>query len=81
MLPSALPYFNASDVAEIEYTAAPSQIVKAFNFQAKPLMDKVEHNARERVILTELRDSLLPKLISGELRVPDAEKVLAKSPL
>ena len=35
----------------------------------------------ESRVLAEIRDSLLPKLISGELRVPDAEKLLAGSPL
>jgi type I restriction enzyme S subunit len=31
---------------------------------------------QESRVLTELRDTLLPKLISGELRIPDAEKFL-----
>jgi type I restriction enzyme S subunit len=29
--------------------------------------------------LAELRDTLLPKLISGELRIPDAEKFLEEA--
>ena len=35
-------------------------------------------NKKEIEILTELRDTLLPKLISGEVRVKDAEKNLSK---
>ena len=31
---------------------------------------------KECQALSELRDSLLPKLISGEIRIPDAEKML-----
>jgi type I restriction enzyme S subunit len=31
---------------------------------------------RENIALTELRDSLLPELLSGRLRVRDAEKVV-----
>ena len=31
--------------------------------------------------MMELRDTLLPKLISGELRVPEAKKLLAESPV
>ena len=34
---------------------------------------------RENLILAELRDTLLPKLISGELRIPDAEKFLEEA--
>ena len=33
----------------------------------------------ESRILAELRDTLLPKLISGELRIPDAEKFLEEA--
>jgi type I restriction enzyme S subunit len=33
-------------------------------------------NERESRALVQLRDTLLPKLISGELRVPDAERIV-----
>lgn len=39
------------------------------------LLGKIELNLAESQTLAELRDLLLPKLISGELRVPDAEKL------
>jgi len=35
--------------------------------------------SRESRTLAALRDALLPKLISGELRVGDAERILAAS--
>jgi type I restriction enzyme S subunit len=31
---------------------------------------------RQSTLLAATRDSLLPKLISGEIRIPDAEKML-----
>jgi len=40
-----------------------------------PLHDRVGANFAENDTLAEIRDLLLPKLISGELRVPDAEKL------
>ncbi len=40
-------------------------------------MEKVKKNVLEVNTLTSLRDTLLPKLISGEMRVPDAEKMVA----
>lgn len=49
----------------------------AFEESAFPLMEKVKKNVLEVNTLTSLRDTLLPKLISGELRVPDAEKMVA----
>ena len=38
--------------------------------------NKLKENRKESDTLMSLRDTLLPKLISGELRVPDAEKLL-----
>jgi type I restriction enzyme S subunit len=36
---------------------------------------KISHNNQENITLTKLRDTLLPQLISGELRIPDAAKI------
>jgi type I restriction enzyme S subunit len=33
----------------------------------------------ENTLLTRIRDILLPKLISGELRIPDAERLLEEA--
>ena len=41
----------------------------AVSMLAGPLLDKIEANRRESRALAALRDSLLPKLVSGELRV------------
>ena len=40
---------------------------------------RIIHSIHESRTLMDLRDTLLPKLISGELRVKDAERVLAKA--
>ncbi len=37
--------------------------------------EKHQVNTAESISLTHIRDTLLPKLISGELRIPDAEKL------
>lgn len=37
-------------------------------------------NETDSDLLTKLRDTLLPKLLSGELRIPDAEKLVANNP-
>ncbi len=55
------------------------QAALAFEGLARPLRAKMEATFRESRILAELRDTLLPKLISGELRVPDAERLLEGS--
>lgn len=53
-----------------------SEVVTAFTETVDPLYEKVVLNMKQSASLTTLRDALLPRLISGELRVPDAEKML-----
>jgi type I restriction enzyme S subunit len=40
------------------------------------LLTRIEVNLEQSRTLAELRDTLLPKLISGEIRVPEAEAVV-----
>ena len=47
----------------------------AFGNLMTPMLDHVQSNRREAVTLAAMRDLLLPKLMSGEIRVKDAEKV------
>jgi len=40
----------------------------------KPILDRLVANRLQTKTLSELRDTLLPKLISGEIRIPEAEE-------
>ena len=46
-----------------------SVVMTTFNRCARPLYERIVSNERESRSLTELRDELLPKLVSGEVRV------------
>ena len=50
------------------------EILNCFKTSVEPLFEKVLANDEENQTLAELRDTLLPKLMSGELRVADAER-------
>lgn len=65
------------DFERLPVIAPPNSIVSAFEAMISPFDDSVGLSHQETLTLTELRDTLLPKLISGELRVPDADKLLA----
>lgn len=52
------------------------KIIQAFNGITGALLGKVKNNLELNQILANKRDTLLPKLISGEIRIPDAEKML-----
>lgn len=58
------------------FLVPPSRILSAFDEQIVPLFKKVDANDAESVTLASLRDTLLPKLISGELPILNAEKLL-----
>ncbi|MDX1251753.1 MAG: restriction endonuclease subunit S [Gammaproteobacteria bacterium] len=51
----------------------PTHIVDLFETQASPIFAEIRQIALESRTLSEMRDALLPKLLSGELRVPVAE--------
>jgi type I restriction enzyme S subunit len=55
-------------------TVLPSpETLQAFEQIASPIFEKILTNTEEGLSLATLRDTLLPKLISGQLRIPDAE--------
>jgi type I restriction enzyme S subunit len=76
---SAVPGLNRN-LAYMNNILVPSdKALSAFDKQIRPLFKKIDANDDESVTLASLRDTLLPKLISGELRVPDAEKLVEAS--
>ncbi|MBN2906683.1 MAG: restriction endonuclease subunit S [Rhodobacteraceae bacterium] len=61
-------------LAEIEVIAPQPEIVEAFGELSGPWFEKVHAMAHENQTLAALRDALLPRLMSGELRIREAEK-------
>jgi type I restriction enzyme S subunit len=58
-------------------TISPSlEMIQTFNGITGALLSKIKKNLEENLILGNQRDALLPKLISGEIRIPDAEQML-----
>lgn len=53
-------------------------ILSAADEALAPLIEQVINNALQAQTLATLRDTLLPRLISGQLRLPDAEAALAE---
>jgi type I restriction enzyme S subunit len=57
----------------------PRKLVLAYEARVSPLDDHIEVNERASSTLGALRDALLPKLLSGEIQVRDAEKLIVSS--
>jgi type I restriction enzyme S subunit len=58
---------------EIPFVEPTDDCAKKFGILAKEYFDRIEILSKENKQLESLRDTLLPKLISGELRIPDTE--------
>lgn len=54
----------------------PVQVLDAFIAVVEPLFARLVEGERQAQSLANLRDSLLPRLISGQLRLPEAEALL-----
>jgi len=54
----------------------PDPLIARFDALNRALSERVHVSALESRTLAALRDTLLPKLLSGELRIPDAEKLV-----
>ncbi|MEU3307166.1 restriction endonuclease subunit S [Nocardiopsis sp. NPDC006832] len=52
------------------------EVLQRFSSRVKPLHESARNAASESRTLAELRDTLLPQLMSGKLRVKDAEKIV-----
>ena len=52
------------------------EIMASFDAVARPLYEAIVNNEKQNRTLADLRDTLLPRLISGKLRVPEAEAML-----
>jgi type I restriction enzyme, S subunit len=47
----------------------PRELIAKFEDTTKPLVERIRVSVEEGLVLTSLRDTLLPKLLSGEIRV------------
>ena len=70
---------NAKVLGDFSVLVPDVEIAISFRSYIKPIRDKILSNIRESNTLASLRDTLLPKLISGELRVPNAEKFIEEA--
>jgi type I restriction enzyme S subunit len=73
---SAIPSTSRKEFYGISVVAPPVSLQESFVKLLRPVWLRQEQNDIESRTLAALRDTLLPKLISGELRVKDAEQFL-----
>ena len=74
----AVPGVNRNDLHRAPVTLPPPEVQQAFERILSPGWERIAANERESRTLAATRDLLLPKLMSGELRVKDAEYAVAE---
>jgi len=67
------------DIANMMIALPPRDLIEGISGVIEPLHNRRLLNLRESATLAVLRDTLLPKLISGEIRVPEAEEILEEA--
>jgi len=75
----AIPGLNSTQVKTLTMLVPPFEVTRAFNALIEPWVARLLAGCNESRTLAALRDVLLPKLISGELRISEAEKTLQAS--
>lgn len=63
------PHVKSADIHDFDVVIPEEDIVKAFQSIIKELLTKVGVNEKENQRLAALRDTLLPKLMSGEIKL------------
>ena len=63
----------AESLSHFRVVAVPKPIAELFGRLTKPLFARASAGAKESRTLAAMRDTLLPKLISGELRIKDTQ--------
>ena len=66
---SAVPGLNRNVVYMNKMIVPSSETLEIFDAFLGKIYNKVQNNNEQSDILTEIRDALLPKLMSGEIRV------------
>jgi len=65
-------------LASVSVVAPTVELIEVFEKRVAPSVQRIRAGLVESRTLAALRDALLPKLISGELRVKDADRLLAE---
>ncbi|WP_233878993.1 restriction endonuclease subunit S [Paraburkholderia flagellata] len=71
-----LDALNVRNIPTLRCIMPPPAVVRHFEELARPLRAGMEQNLKRAAVLSNLRDALLSRLISGQLRLPEAEAML-----
>ena len=68
---AAIPGINSSNVESLPIFDLDNKYIKEFGEITKPIIEEILHNCKTNMKLSHLRDTLLPRLMSGELKIDE----------
>jgi type I restriction enzyme S subunit len=71
-----MPRTSWHDLSVYKIVLPPRSLAESFNRIVEPILEKINANIHAAATLTDLRDTLLPRLILGKLRVREAQKLV-----
>jgi type I restriction enzyme S subunit len=74
---ATMPNLNTGILGAIPLLMPPDDVLRAFAKIVDPLQQRIVTMSAESATLAELRDTLLPKLLSGSIRIADGERFLS----
>jgi type I restriction enzyme S subunit len=71
-----MPRVNWKDLAAYPIVLPPEPLAECYRVATESLVQSIVANVHKAKTLADLRDTLLPRLVSGQLRLPEAEALL-----
>lgn len=73
---SAQPHIYPRHIMNLEILPISEELIMKYETTVFPYFQKIKNNIYQNNILISLRNALLPKLLSGQIRIKDAEKLM-----
>lgn len=73
---SAQPNISANGIMSQKIVVPDDRLIKEFNSRVDCMFKQIISNQKQSLTLAAIRDALLPKLLSGEILIPEAEKLV-----
>ena len=74
-----MPILNKSNFEAIPIICPNEKLLSSLDSYFQSTIDSVLENTKQNQTFAKLRDTLLPKLMSGELRIPDAAELVGEA--
>jgi type I restriction enzyme S subunit len=71
---SSVPNLSRSNIHNAEVIMPYMEIINQFDDVVKPIFELIYESQEQASTLSQIRDALLPKLMSGKIRVPLEKK-------